>query len=417
VQRLPAEGRTRLTALQSGSRQPATYARLIRTRGFIPLIGSAVLTRTASQIWTVGMVLFTLQRYHSPTVAGLSIFLLLFPGLLVSPLNGALLDRYGRRRLMMIDFTVAAGCLLLLVGLATTDHLPVALLLSILTVGSFTSTLSIAGARSLFPLTVPNDLWDRANAADGLAYGLAQIAGPAVAGLLTATLGSPATFIAAAVAYVLAAVVLRAVPEPAVERQVSAHILRDTWQGVRYVVTNRTLRWLAVGLTAGNVGFGIVIVALPVVVFRLHGNAAVVGGLLALAAVVGIPANLLAGRVRTEGRERPILAAFSAIGGVSALALLSPAVAVVALGMALFGLAEGPLNVTVFSLRQRRTHRAWFGRAFAISISLNFAGMPLGSALAGPLLSSSLTLAVILAAALPVAGALVMLTKIPGVES
>ena len=53
--------------------------------------------------------------------------------------------------------------------------------------------------------------------------------------------------------------------------------------------------------------------------------------------------------------------------------------------------------------------RAWF--------EINFAGMPVGSALAGPLLSSSLTLAVILAAALPVAGALVMLTKIPGVES
>ena len=393
---------------------PATYARLIRTRGFVPLISSAVLTRTASQIWTVGMVLFTLQRYHSPTVAGLSLFLLLFPGLVVSPLNGALLDRYGRRRLMMIDFTVAAGCLLLLVALAATDHLPVALLLSILALGSLTSTLSIAGARSLFPLTVPNELWERANAADGLAYGLAQIAGPAVAGLLTATLGSEATFIAAAVAYVLAAVVLRAVPEPAVDRQISGHILRDTWQGVRYVVSNRTLRWLAVGLTAGNVGFGIVIVALPVVVFRLHGNAAVVGGLLALAAVVGIPANLLAGRVRTEGRERQMLAGFSALAGLSALALLSPALAGVAVGMALFGLAEGPLNVTVFSLRQRRTHRAWFGRAFAISISLNFAGMPLGSALAGPLLSSSLTLAIILATALPLIGAVVMLAKIPG---
>ena len=373
-----------------------------------------MLTRTASQIWTVGIVLFTLQRYQSATVAGLSIFLLLFPGLAVSPLNGALLDRYGRRRLMMIDFTVAAGCLLLLVALAATDHLPVALLLSILAVGSLTSTLSIAGARALFPLTVPNELWDRANAADGLAYGLAQIAGPAVAGLLTASLGSEAAFIAAAVAYLLAAVVLRGVPEPAVERQVSGHILRDTWAGVRYVVSNRTLRWLAVGLTAGNAGFGIVIVALPVVVFRLHGNAAVVGGLLAMAAVVGIPANLLAGRVRTEGRERQMLAGFSALAGVSALALLSPALAGVAVGMALFGLAEGPLNVTVFSLRQRRTHRAWFGRAFAISISLNFAGMPLGSALAGPLLSRSLTLAIVLAVVLPVAGAVVMLAKIPG---
>ena len=33
----------------------------------------------------------------------------------------------------------------------------------------------------------------------------------------------------------------------------------------------------------------------------------------------------------------------------------------------------------MFTLRQRRTHPEWFGRAFAISMSLNYAGNPVGS--------------------------------------
>lgn len=395
---------------------PATYRRLLRAPGFLALIASALATRTAVQMWSVATILFALQRYHSPSIAGLSVFLLIFPGLVLSPLNGALLDRYGRRRLMRVDFTVAGLCLAAIAALAATRALPVWLLLVLLAIGSLTSTLSVAGARSLFPLTVPRDLWDRANAADSLCYGFAQILGPALAGWLTAAWGSEAAFGAAAGAFVLASIALRGVAEPNVERARSARLARDVWRGVRYVVSNATLRWLAVGLSIGNVALGIVIVLLPVLVLRLHGNAATVGGLLALQGLVGIPAALLAGRMRTDGRERQIMALFTAIFAVATLAFLVPSLAVLALAMAVIGVAEGPLNISVFSLRQRRTHPAWFGRAFAISISLNFAGMPLGSAVGGSLITASVTLAIICAVILAGVSALLLLTKVPGAD-
>src|SRR5438105_4977099 len=134
---------------------------------------SAPLSRTALQTWWVATVLFALHRFGSPSVAGLSIFLLIFPGLVLSPINGALLDRYGRRRLMTLDFSVAAICLSLIAALAGTDHLPVGGLLLILGVGSLTSTLSLAGTRSLFPLIVSRDLWARANAVDNIGSAIA----------------------------------------------------------------------------------------------------------------------------------------------------------------------------------------------------------------------------------------------------
>jgi len=204
---------------------PATYGRLMRVPGFRQLLVSSLLTRTASQMWTVGLVLFALQRYHSPGVAGLSLFLLIFPGLLLSPVAGALLDRHGRKRLMTLDFIVAAVCLTVIVVLAAADRLPVWGLYAVLTGGSLTSTLSIAGARSIFPLIVPTDLWDRGNAADSVCYGVANIAGPALAGALIAVFGSDAALAGAAVGYVAGALVLQGVGEPAHAAEVSGRIL------------------------------------------------------------------------------------------------------------------------------------------------------------------------------------------------
>jgi len=40
-------------------------------------------------------VLFVLQRYQSPSLAGLTVLLSILPGLALSPVAGALLDRQG----------------------------------------------------------------------------------------------------------------------------------------------------------------------------------------------------------------------------------------------------------------------------------------------------------------------------------
>jgi hypothetical protein len=43
------------------------------------------------------------------------------------------------------------------------------------------------------------------------------------------------------------------------------------------------------------------------------------------------------------------------------------------------------MDVAMFTLRQRQTDPAWMGRAFAVSMSLNFLGYPIGAAIGGVL--------------------------------
>ena len=120
---------------------------------------------------------------------------------------------------------------------------------------------------------------------------------------------------------------------------------------------------------------------------------------------------------KLSGRERLLIAGCIAIQ-VPALAMLAFAssLPVVFAAGVIAGLAGSAINVGIFALRQRRTDPAWFGRAFAVSMSLNFAGQPFGSALSGPLLEHSISLPFVLGAgidALAVLAALVLIPKAP----
>jgi hypothetical protein len=95
------------------------------------------------------------------------------------------------------------------------------------------------------------------------------------------------------------------------------------------------------------------------------------------------------------------------------LTLLSPSLVFAAIAMLVVGLATGPFDIVLFTLRQRRTDPAWLGRAFAVSMSLNFVGFPVGSALGGAVVPLSIELALGLAVTLNVVAAMVTFVAVP----
>jgi predicted MFS family arabinose efflux permease len=131
----------------------------------------------------------------------------------------------------------------------------------------------------------------------------------------------------------------------------------------------------------------------------------------------GLASALVAGRFSSEGRERQMMMG-SILVAAAATALLPFANSIIVVGaaMALYGLASGPFDIGLFTLRQRRTDPAWFGRAFAVSMSLNSVGSPVGSALAGPVIGWSLNLALWIAAGAALVAALFPLLAIPATE-
>ncbi len=400
----------------------ATPARSYRALLALPSLWRVLLgmqiARIAGEMLGIALVLFTLDYYHSAALAGVVTFISIFPGLLVSPIAGALLDRHGRARLVVLDYLVALAALVLIGALATQHALPAALLLVIAACASLTNPLSTTGLRSLFPLLVPRHLWERVNAVDSNGYVLATVIGPPLAGLMVELWGGALAIAVIGCVFGLAALVLLRIPDPKSEVVSTGRLLLDAWQGLTYVWRNPTLRGLGVSISLLNLSGGMTVIVVPLIVLdRLHAGSAAVGAVFAVQGLFGVFAAFYTGRLDSRGRERAMLI-LTMLVCAGALLLLLPAASllVVAAALGLVGLANGPGDIALFTLRQRRTDFAWMGRAFAVSMSLNFIGFPIGSALTGWLAGQSVDVAILFGAVACLAGAVAVRVMIPAAE-
>src|SRR5207245_4849885 len=227
-----------------------------------------------------------------------------------------------------------------------------------------------------------------------------------------AVVGGEWALAATGVVYIAAAAIMVRLSDPPRKVAVTGSVLRNSWLGLRYMMRNPSLRGLALTLSTYNIGNGIIAIAVPVLVLgRFHSNPATVGLLWGAMGAAGLASALIAGRFSSEGRERQLIVGAILIGTLATAILpLANSLAVVLVATTLLGLATGPFAIGLFPLRQRRPDPAWFGRAFAVSMSLNSLGNPIGSALAGPLIAVSLNVALWAAAiACPAAALLPLL--------
>ncbi len=366
---------------------PPSYRALLGIPAMGRILLGMALSRIGGSMLGVAIVLFALERFGSPTLAGIVTFTSVAPGLLLSPIVGALLDRHGRTRLIVLDQVVGASALVLVAVLTVTGALNPVLLVLVTTVAGLTAPLSAVGLRTLFPIIVPKRLWERANAVDSNGYVVATLVGPPAAGLLVQVAGGAATLLVIAALFGLAAIVFLRIPDPQSEHVSTGRLAKDAWLGLVYTLRNPTLRALGASIAVLNLGWGIVTIVLPVLILQqFHLGEAVVGGVFAISGLAGGIGALAAGRWRSQGRERRMLVLPMAGTAVAALVLaLSPTLPVLLVVMAVVGFLNGPLDVAMFTLRQRRTDQAWMGRAFAVSMAFNFSGYPFGAAIGGAL--------------------------------
>src|SRR5256886_15627791 len=206
---------------------PPSYAALLGAPGFGRVALGTLLARLGGQMWEIVLGLFVLERYQSAGLAGLTVLLSILPGLVLGPVAGALLDRQGRIRLMILDYAVTAGVGALIVALSLGHRLPPPLLLLIVTVLGVSHILSITGARSLFPLMLPRALWDRANGLDTSMYSLTAVVGPAIAGLVVAKFGPGAGLLPTGGGAAIASLSLGGGHEPVARGDSGASLIGD----------------------------------------------------------------------------------------------------------------------------------------------------------------------------------------------
>ncbi|WP_405773623.1 MFS transporter [Streptomyces sp. NBC_00859] len=399
-----------------------TYRKILTSRNVPQLLLAASLSRLAHGMLLLVVVLYSIAEFDSAAVAGMSGFFLTLPGFLISPIAGAVLDRFGALRAVAMD-TAASAVLIGGIGVfSLVGNLTPGVLYVLLALFSLTSPLTDGGIRTLFPQFVPDIAYDKANALDLSTYSAIEVGGPLVAGSLFAWAGAnPALFTVVGL-YALATLslaLLRGDPKPAPKGERQQHLLRAAWEGITYLLRNSTLRGLAASYSLFQVSYGMLILIVPVAVTEWvtpgSSSGRYVGLIWAVVGLCGGLGALAAGKLVRSGVERRYMVGATAVAS-AAIFPISALGSLVALGagLALFGLMEGTVNVSLLSLRQRRTDPGWIGRIMTVSISVNLIGFPVGTALGGFLVGATTPAkALAVAAALTLASAVCARLLVP----
>lgn len=376
---------------------PPSYRALLRLDAVGSVLAAAALARLAERMLGLALVLYALGRFHSPQLAGWVAFAAMAPGLLISPLAGVLLDRLGAPWAIAADMASSAACILVVALLALAQIDSASSLVGLVALYSLTNPLSAAGVRTLLPGLVPPAALSRANALDTGIHAAVDVCGPALAGVVVGLAGAPAALLLVVGLYVASCVALLPTLRRRQRRIASRRggLLADAVAGVRHVVQHKSLRPLSLAYALYQVGWGILLLAVPVFVTRATNGAAradvLIGALWAASGIAGGVGALLAGQQGTLGRERAMMT----VGILATAVAIYPVggcfgVPGLTMGLVLIGFLAGPVDVAVLTLRQRRTEPAWLGRVMAVSMGLNLSGAPIGSALGGALLAWSL---------------------------
>src|SRR5262249_47704006 len=163
-----------------------------------------------------------------------------------------------------------------------------------------------------FPILVPGDLWERANALDNSGSVLSSVIGAPLAGLLVGFVGPEWALGATGALFTVAGAAVGGGHGPGLRDRGGrgfggggGGVLADAWAGFLYVLRNRTLVGLALTFFALGIGWGCLIIAVPVLVLdRFHQGPQAVGYIWGAVGAAGFISSLFVGRLRTRGRER-----------------------------------------------------------------------------------------------------------------
>ena len=308
------------------------------------------------------------------------------PVVLLSLFAGVLADRYSRRRLMIgchVAFTLLATAAGLLVHLG---QLTLALVYGLALLLGLVSAIELPSQRALLRQLVPPEAIQPAVALQGASFHGSRLIGPALAGVVMATVSIAAVFIINAASYVAVLVSLIVI-----RPRRAARSLQGGWaalrEGLGYVRRERRVAALLgfVGLTTACI-FPYLAVFTPLVVKELFGGDATAFGLLMSSSGFGaLVGSLALVRVRERWRGRTIvlgcLVAGSMLVWISFIRSPWPACPLVAVMTFSVSLALGLCN----TILQLSVPEHLLGRVMSLH-TLLFAGvMPTAALLWGSL--------------------------------
>ncbi len=369
------------------------------------LLTANALSFMAEAIAMVAIPWFVLDLTGSYAQLGIVGFFTVLPRVIATFLGGQVVNRLGFRTSSIASDLLSGLSVCGIPILYLTENLNFPWLIVLVIAGAFFDGPGATAKDAMVPELASSAGMglDRVNAWFQGARRLSMLIGPIVAGFLIAWVGPAQVLWVNAVVFALSALVtttlISAVSLPEQDDEPHATFWTNTLFGFRFIRQHRLMLWLAGTVCLMNfLDAPLATVQIPALVREHYGSAAQLGVLLGVeggGAVAGaIAYSVISGRL---SRRTTFIGCFFVVG-VAILALSTAPPYLVAMGaMFVMGLASGPLNPILMSIRQERVPMPYRARVFGTTTAISFVAIPLGQ-LCGGFLTQWLGVQVILTA-------------------
>jgi MFS family permease len=366
----------------------STFAAL-RIRNFRLFAVGSLVSNIGTWMQRVAQDWLVLTLTGSAGALGLTTGLQFLPMLVLSPIAGVFADRYSKRKVIAVSQAVLGATAGLLGLLAITGWVAAWHVYVLAFVFGSAAAFDTPARQAFVNEMVPRDELPNAVALNSASFNLARMVGPALAGLMIASLGSGVgatgwvILINAAsyIAVLYSLTLMRSAELAPVERLARAGgQIRD---GLRYVRNRPDIMLvMAIVFSAGTFGLNFQMTT-ALMATRVYdkgaGEYGLLGSILAIGSLAG---SLLAAR-RAVARQRLVVGAALAFGTAVIIAGLMPSYLTFALMLPICGITALTLITSANAFVQMATEAHVRGRVMALYLAIFMGGTPVGAPLLG----------------------------------
>jgi MFS family permease len=353
------------------------------------LIFSNIATVTAMSAFPIALAVTVLDAGGSASTLGLILAARVLSGVLMAPVGGVWSDRLPRKTILICADTFRAimGSIVIFIN---PEHIAMWILGAIVVLMGVSDAFGGPAAGAIMPSLIPDHLLPAGNVVRGIILKGCTIAGPGIAGVIIVSLGTHSTYIATSILFLIGAALLVRINEGsrAGTENRNDRFFNEIREGLQVVWY---YKWIAAMIVMASVQLMMVIgvenVLLPVITKRDFGTPTVFAISAALFSLGGAISAVICIKAKVKN---PGLVAVLVWG----LFILAPLVLafpsskfVIFIAYFAAGFSVGPWEAFWSTQVQREVPAKYQGRVFAIDYMGSLGLMPLGMALAGPLVN------------------------------
>jgi DHA3 family macrolide efflux protein-like MFS transporter len=291
--------RYRKRAMNTSS--PAITKRPTGMLGFTIVWAGQIVSVLASNMTHFALTIWAYEKTGSATALGGMTTSFILPFLLISPVAGAMVDRYNRKLMMMVSDLGAVTSTLGVLILHITGHLQIWHLYVAAAINGLGNTFQWPAYSAAISTMVPKEKYSRANGMMSLIDSGPSVFSPMLAGALLPVIGLMGILVTDVATFFLAIAALLAVhvlqPASTVEGQAGrGNLLKEAVYGFRYIFERRGLLGLLLFFLTTNFVIGMAApVFAPFILSRTGNDSAALGAAQSAWAVGAVVGGVLIG--------------------------------------------------------------------------------------------------------------------------